>query len=340
MSDAPAPIESAAPSGAAQRMLLGALAAVALVALLAAIVLWFKVGGMQEQLARQSADTLAQALEARTLALRADEVVRDSAGRLALAEARIAEVTLQRSQIEEILLSLSRSRDESLAVDIEATLRFVLQQAQVTGNIQPLLAALQAGEQRVARAAQPRLAPVQRAMQNDIDRLRASAGADMGEALSKIDELIRRVDELPTVNAVPARTAGGGGEAEPVAADAPWWERVLLAARAEARSLLRVSRIDYPEAALLAPEQAFFLRENLKLKLLNARLSVLARQVDAARGELAAASELLNRYFDPASRRVQAAATMLQQIQAQARATEPARIDETLAALATATAGR
>jgi uroporphyrin-3 C-methyltransferase len=345
--DARASIESAAPDSAPPnaaavlvfRMFLGALTAVALVALLVAIMLWLKVGAMQEQLARQSADALAQSLEARTFALHADEIVRDAAGRLALVETRVAEVALQRAQLEEIMQSLSRSRDESLAVDVEAALRFALQQAQVTGNVQPLLAALKAGEQRVARAAQPRLAPVQRAMQNDIDRLRASAGAGMVEALLQIDELIRRVDDLPTVNAVAVR-ADGDVEIEPVPADASWWERILPRVRAEARALLRVSRIEYPDAALLTPQQTFFLRENFKLKLLSARLSVLSRQVDAARGQLAEVSASLNHYFDPASRRVQAAATLLQQIQAWVKNTEPVHIDETLAALATAAAGR
>ena len=110
--------------------------------------------------------------------------------------------------------------------------------------------------------------------------------------------------------------------------------------REEARGLVRVSRIDQPEAVLLAPEQAFFLRENLKLKLLNARLALLSRQTDAARADVAAATAALRKYFDPASRRTQAAATQLQQVQAQLRSVELPRIDETLAVLATAAAGR
>jgi uroporphyrin-3 C-methyltransferase len=103
---------------------------------------------------------------------------------------------------------------------------------------------------------------------------------------------------------------------------------------------VRVSRIEQPEAALLAPEQAFFLRENLKLKLLNARLSLLARQNEAARADVAAATGALQKYFDPAARRTQAAVTQLQQVQAQMRSVELPRIDETLAALATAAAGK
>jgi len=337
-----AAVGPAAAAALLSRILIGALAVVAIVALVIAIALWQRVSGMQEQLARQSADALAQSLEARTLARQAQEVVRDTAARLALTETRVGEVALQRSQLEELMQSLSRSRDENLVIDIEATVRTALQQAQVTGNVQPLLAALKAGEQRIARASQPRLAPLQRAIQHDTDRLRASASADVGEALQKIDELIRNVDDLPVINAVAVRGGSGGNalQTEPVPPGAPWWERVFQLVRAEARSLLRVGRIERPEAVLLTPDQVFFLRENLKLKLLNARLSILSRQVDTARGELTAVSTSLNRYFDPASRRVQTAATLLQQIQSQVKATEPPRIDETLAALATAAAGR
>jgi uroporphyrin-3 C-methyltransferase len=324
------------------RLALGLLGLLALAALVIALMLWQKVGGMQEQLARQSADALAQSLEARTLARQAQDTVRDTAARLSLAESRVAEVALQRAQLEELMQSLSRSRDENLMVDIESTLRLALQQAQVTGSTGPLLAALRTADQRIARAAQPRLAPLQRAMQRDADRLRASASGDGGEAIARLDELLRGIDDLPTVNALPARSGGStdAWQIEPVADDAPLWQRVLAAVRNEARSLVRVGRIDRPESVLLSPDQAFFLRENLKLKLLGVRLSLLSRQVEPARSEIAAVTTALNRYFDPSSRRVQVAATQLQQLQLQVKAVEPPRLDDTFAALSTAVAGR
>jgi uroporphyrin-3 C-methyltransferase len=323
------------------RLWLGLIALVAVVALLMTIALWQKVSGMKEQLARQSADAIAQSMEARTLARQASDTVRDASARVALVETRVAEVALQRSQLEELIQSLSRSRDENLVVDIESALRLALQQAQVTGSVEPLLAALKAGDVRISRAAQPRLAPLQRAMQRDADRLRSSASTDNAEALQKLDELMRGVDDLPTLNAVAVRGTGTNAwQAEPIPADAPWWRRVLLTIRGEMRSLVRVGRIQSPEAILLAPEQSYFLRENLKLKLLNARLSLLSRQMEATRSELAQVTASLNRYFDPASRRTQAAATLLQQLQTQVKSTEPVRIDDTLTALTTAAAGR
>ena len=322
------------------RILLGLTGSVALLALLASGLLWQKVSGMQEQLARQSADAGALSVEARTLARQALDQARETAARQALAEAKLSEVALQRTQLEELMQSLSRSRDENLVVDIESAIRLAQQQAQLTGSVEPLLAALKSADQRVSRAGQPRLTPVQRAIGRDIDRIKAASLTDLPGVLVKIDELVRLADEIPVANAVgsvpPANHALPVGSIDPQA----WWARALSIVGQETRKLVRVSRIEQPEATLLSPEQSFFLRENLKLKLLNARLGLLARQLESARADLAAASAALNKYFDPGSRKTQAASTLLQQVQGQMRATEIPRVDDSLAALATAAAGR
>lgn len=336
---APAAAPDARPPGTGRTLLAGA-GLLAIAALVVAGVLWQKVSGMQEQLARQSADAGTQALEARTLARQAQEQSRDTSARLAVLEARLSEVALQRTQIEELMQSLSRSRDENLVVDIESAIRLAQQQAQLTGSLEPLLAALKTAEQRVTRAAQPRLTPLQRAIARDLERLKASNVTDTPGLLIRLDELVRMVDELPLANQVATAAAVTGTTPAAGAPASAWWQRSLEAVRREARNLVRVSRIEQPEAALLSPEQSFFLRENLKLKLLNARLGLLARQMEAARGDLAFAATSLGKYFDPASRRTQAAATLLQQLQGQMKNVELPRVDETLAALTTAAAGR
>ena len=339
------------PSGTAgiglANLLLGAVAAAALTS---SVLLWQKLSSIQEQLARQSADSGTLAIEARTIARQAEDQVRETAARLSVAEARVSEVALQRSQLEELMQSLSRSRDENLVVDIESAIRLAQQQAQLTGGLEPLVATLKTANQRIDRAAQPRLAPLQRAIARDLDRLTRATVTDTAGLLGRLDDLVRQVDELPVLNAVAqapgARKASAPASSTTTASDPaqPWWQATLQRGweivRDEARGLVRVSRIDQPEAILLAPEQTFFLRENLKLKLLNARLGVLARQFDSARADLTAATAALNKYFDPASRRTQNAATMLQQAQQHMKSAELPRLDETLSALATAAAGR
>ncbi|HVZ45310.1 MAG TPA: uroporphyrinogen-III C-methyltransferase [Ramlibacter sp.] len=315
-------------------------------ALLASTMLWQKLSAIQEQLARQSADAGASAIEARALAKQAQEQSRDVVARQAVLETRLNEVALQRSQLEELMQSLSLSRDENLLVDIESSLRLAQQQTQLIGSPEPLLAALRTADQRLARTPQPRLARVRAAMARDMDRIRAAGVTDVPAVLARLDQLVREVDDLPVMNAVPLRPPDAPRKpvATPSAAAAPTreqvWQRWLETVFDEARSLVRVSRIDQPDAALLAPDQAFFVRENLKLKLLNARLSLLARQIEAARSDVAAASGAVRKYFDPASRHTQAATLQLQQVQAQLRAAELPRIDESLAALAALSGGR
>ncbi|HXD41124.1 MAG TPA: uroporphyrinogen-III C-methyltransferase [Ramlibacter sp.] len=314
--------------------------AVTALALALSAMLWQKLSTIQEQLARQSQEAGGNAIEARALARQAQEVARETAARQALTDTRLGEVALQRTQVEELIQSLSRSRDENLVVDIESALRLAQQQAQLTGSAEPLLAELRSADKRLERAAQPRLQRVRVAVARDIDRIRAASVTDVPGLLVKLDELARSVDELPLANAVAGAAAPVAARKQGAPARLAWWEAILADIRDEARGLVRVSRVDEPEAVLLAPEQAFFLRENLKFKLLNARLGLLARQTDSARADIAAAMLALRKYFDPAARKTQVAAALLQQVQGQLRTVELPRIDETLAVLATAAAGR
>jgi uroporphyrin-III C-methyltransferase len=320
-------------------MVLG-LGAVAAVALVSSGLLWQKLSTIQEQLARQSADAGNQSIEARSVARQAQELARETAAHVSVYEARLSEISLQRTQLEELMQSLSRSRDENLVVDIESAIRLAQQQAQLTGSVEPLLAALKSADQRVARAAQPRLTTLQRAIGRDIDRIKSAAVSDTPGLLVKLDELVRLADELVLANAVTPLNAIS--PSKPVSANVvmQWWQRGLQVFLDEARSLVRISRIEQPEAALISPEQSFFLRENLKLKLLNARLGLLARQLESARSDLAAASLSLNKYFDATSRKTQTTATLLLQVQGQMKTLQLPRVDETLTALATAAAGQ
>src|SRR5690606_10767970 len=187
------------PVGRAGSVLLGL---VAMAALASSLLLWQRLSSIQEQLARQSADSSAQAIEARAMAREAQELTREAAGRLAVLEARVGEVALQRSQLEELMHSLSRTRDENLVVDIEAALRLAQQQSQLTGSLQPLAAALKSASQRIERAAQPRLAPVQRAIEQDLERLARASVTDTAGLLGRLDDLVRQVEDLPLASAV------------------------------------------------------------------------------------------------------------------------------------------
>jgi len=348
----PAPLEAPEPqavspavSGASEERvgagwLLRGSALVAAVALVACVLLWQKVSAMQEQLARQSAEALGQSSEAKSSARQAQDLALETAAKLAVTDAKLAEVALQRTQVEELIQSLSRSRDENLVADIDSAIRLAQQQSQLTGSIDPLLSALKTADVRLARTAQPRLAPLQRAIAHDVARIQATPLSDTPTLLLQLDELALMADDLPIANAVVPVRPSETLARKPQEAISVWWLRIWAELQADVKDLVRVSKISEPEAALLSPEQSFFLRENFKLRILNARLGLMSRQIDPARADLATASVVLGRYFAPGARKTQLAAALLVQVQGKMRLLEVPRVDETLAALSTAVAGR
>ncbi|WP_418314853.1 uroporphyrinogen-III C-methyltransferase [Piscinibacter sakaiensis] len=315
---------------------------------------------LEQELVLRQRDIQQQATEARMLSQQTLDGLRESVAKVSLLEARLAEVGVQRGQLDELIVSLSRSRDENIVVEIESALRVAQQQSLLSGSTEPLVSALRQAEERLARHNQPRLEGVRRAIARDLDRIRSVSMADIGGLLLKLDEAVRMVDELPLLSSPEPRRAGNAARganaassaarlADAAASDAQsWWpqwagfgaiDNFAQQVWAEVRSLLRVRQIDHPEAMLIAPDQAYFLRENLKLRLLNARLSLLSRQFDSAQRDLRTAMSSIERYFDTTSRRSQLALDLLRQIAGQARQGTIPLPDDSLAAL-TAAAGR
>ena len=334
------------------------LALLTIVSLMLAVNTQQRVRSLERELVRRLQDTQSQAAEARALSRQAQDAARDATAKVTLMDARVGEVALQRTQLEELIQSLSRSRDENVLADVEAALRVAQQQSAITGSAEPLVATLRQADERLARYSQPRLERVRRAIGRDLDRAKAVATVDVSTLALRLDEAIRQVDDLPLLaNAQSGRASAPTRSADPAAPPASgpatassgtaWhdrlddaWRRIVGRVWEETRTLVRVTRVDVPEAALLAPEQSFFLRENLKLRLLNARLALLSRQFDTAQSDLREAQASLERYFDRSARRVQGTVELLRQVGAQARLVVVPRPDDTFAALQAAAAGR
>ncbi|WP_290677869.1 uroporphyrinogen-III C-methyltransferase [Aquabacterium sp.] len=332
-----------------------------------------KVQSLEQELVRRQIDSQGQATEARVLARQAQEAAREATARSTLLETRITEVALQRSQVEDLIKTLSLSRDENLVADIEAGLRVASQQANLTGSAEPLITAMQSADDRLARARQPRLDNIRRALAKDLDRVRATRVADTSSLTIRLDEAARLVDEVPLLNQpeatmpplpkaeaapkpVPAGKAGGKNKnaaqaaasaSAPDAATDTWGSHVLDWTKGaaqtfwnETRGLIRLTRINRPEGMLISPDQGFFLRENIKLRLLNARLALLSRQNTVALADLQNIQATVPRYFDLQSRKTQLLQSMLTDVAAQSQQITVPRPDDTLAALATVSGGR
>ena len=287
--------------------------------------------------------------------------------RLSGAEQRISELNLQRTQLEELMLSVSRSRDETLVQDLGSALRFAVQQAQLMGNPQPLIAALQVGIERIEAAANPRLAGVRDAMKNDLDVMQTETNTDVSLVVRDLARLTRDVNKIAMRDTAPPTDRTVTSDADTSAAPSPAiglatdpasttvapslldqavtsvssvWHSLSQAFVAQASQLVRVRAVAPTDELMLSPENAWVLRENLKLRLLSARLAVLSGQKQTALADISAVLQGIALYADPAAPSVVGLVGDLQQLQTTIAALHVPIPQSTLAALASAASAR
>lgn len=321
----------------------------ALLGLLAAA--WFgqeRIGRVERDMVRrlQEVEIREQQLEQQSRLL--GDTVRDQQAKAALLEAKLAESLGQQAQLRQLYDQMASSRGELMLADVESSIMIAAQQLQLGGNVQSALLALQDAEQVLARSNQPSMIGLRRVLARDIERLKAIPLADFAAAVNRLDSLASVVDRLPMVadatRGMPARpsaefeTASSSGlrglPQRVMRTGALGWDAFI----AEMRQLVRVQRVDQPDALLLSPDQRFFARENLRLQLLNARLNLLARNQSLFRADIGRGLESLDRWFDGSQPSVVAASDSLRQLQAAPLTLEMPSLAETIAAVRAARA--
>jgi uncharacterized protein HemX len=249
------------------------------------------------------------------LAGQANESMRDAQAKIAVLEGRLAESQSQQLALESLYQELSRNRDEWALAEIEQVLTIAAQQLQLSSNVRAALLALQLAESRLARSDRPQFIPVRKALARDIERLRALPSVDITGLSLRLDELVAAVDGLPLAfdeRSPPVGKGGATGAADIVPAG--FFARFGAELWAELRSLIQIRTMDGPEPPLLLPSQAYFLRENLKLRLLNARLALAMRDEAGFREDVRVAQTWLKRYFDSRSKPAGSFAAQLKQL--------------------------
>jgi uroporphyrin-III C-methyltransferase len=305
----------AAPAAARSRQRWFVLAAfVALTLVLVAVWLDVRNGqrALRMEVAHRLADVDVSTKDTRTALKDAQDSLRDAQAKIALLESRIAESQTQQSALEALYRELAPSRDEWALTEIEQVLLLASQQLQLAGNVPSALTALQLADSKLQRLDRPQFVALRKALARDMDRLKAVPFVDISGISLRLDQAIAGIDALPL--ALEERPVARPPAAAP--RDETTWQRFWRDLWNDMRALVRIERIDRQEAPVLAPPQRFFLRENLKLRLLSARFELLFRDAANFRADLAAADGLLAKYFDTQSKPVQSLQTLLKALAA------------------------
>ncbi len=276
---------------------------------------WFdthrQLGSMQQEMARRLAEMDGSNKANHSLVAQVQESARELSSRMSLAETRYAEIQSQRMALDSMYREFSSSRDETTLAEVEQMLLIASQQLQLSTNVKAALIAMHQADERLKRMNRPALNGLRKTIEQDMDKLRALPGADIPGINLRLDNVITAVDALPLAQHVRAAQ-----ETAAPPSDQTGWRKLMQEIWSEVKQLVRIENTQKADLPLLSPTQAFFLRENLKLRLLSARLSLLAHDDAAFKRDLQAALEWITNYFDvKSSQSAQVVATLQKLIQ-------------------------
>ena len=288
------------------------------IAIVLTLVVWLityrQMTNLNDELARRLTAFDTRGSESRLLAGQAQESSRELQVKVGVLEQRLAESQNQQIALEALYQELARGRDEAALAEIEQLLVAASHELQLAGNVRAALIALQTADARLQRHDRPQLFALRKAVTKDIERLRAAPFVDVPGLTLKLDGLIELANTLPLTPGEPAVIEKKIVDKKSVGTN--WWQRFSREAWDDFTNLVRVQKMDKAELPLLPPEQAYFVRENVKLRLLSARLSLLARDENSYKADLKAAQNWIRQYYDEKDRAVKAALATLQQLSA------------------------
>jgi uroporphyrin-3 C-methyltransferase/uroporphyrinogen III methyltransferase/synthase len=354
---APAPIATALLPQSwipALRWIVGAIGVLALLL----VVQWWttrdEIGKLRLELAHRLQQGDLSNSEVRLIANNVQESTKELQAKVSVLESKQVEAQSQQLALEQLYQDLSKNRDDWALAEIEQVLSTASQQLQLAGNVQGALIALQNADRSLSRSDKPQFITIRRAIAKDIDLLKSLPALDTTGIALRLDSLISEIDSMPLLAdekpSLPATQPKVSRRADARAASAVasgrgHYDRDWLSVLedqgqswldemwGEVRQLIRVRTVDTPDALLLSPTQSYYARENLKLRLLNARLALLSRNESAFRSDLIAAQDAISKYFDTRARQTQVAQALLKQVQSSNLSIEMPTLAESLNAV-------
>lgn len=315
------------------------------------------LGSLREEVARRllSGDSINN--ETKIVVKTAQENLKELQAKVNVLEGKQAEAQSQQLALEQLYQDLSKTRDDWALAEIEQVLSTASQQLQLAGNVPGALIALQNADARLSRSDKPQFITIRRAIGKDIERLKSLPSLDLTGIALRLDSVIAQIDAMPlladekpiltpvqpknvTRDAHKSLAATGKLASLKESASADWlpalqnkWQSLSSEMWTEVRQLIRIRSVESPDALLLSPTQAYYARENVKLRLLNARLALLSRNESAFRSDMIAAQDAIAKYFDTRAKQTQTVQALLKQVQGSNLSIEMPTLAESLNAV-------
>jgi uroporphyrin-3 C-methyltransferase len=197
--------------------------------------------------------------------------------------------------------------DREWLTEMQASAQLLSDSVLAGGNINAALAMLDAIESRIVRhPAKEKLVAVRVAIATDRQRLIALRAVDLQQAAAQIEAIILDIDSLPLITSAAAIAPIDSDRAASASAGLSVMQSTIEAIQSRLAGMVRIRRVENPEAIFLSPEQGALVTERLRLRLLSARIALVARQDKIFAQDIGQAEKILAEVFESQNSRVMA----------------------------------
>lgn len=268
------------------------------------------------------------------LAKQAEERSTQANARTVLLEEKLAESRDQQEVLQTLYDQLAENREATAVAEVEQLLTIANQQLQLANNVKSALLALQAADKRLEPLVLPRAIQLRSTLALEIEKLRALPQVDVMAMSAQLETLASLCSTLPLISErQPTLNLAAAEKVLIKTRPTNSLQKFAFAVWADIKNLVTVERIDKPEPPLLAPELAFYLRENLKLRFLMARIALLQHDEVSYSADIKSVQSSLNQYYDNKHPNALKALRLLKQLSDNKVGIELPQLTESIAAV-------
>jgi len=220
------------------------------------------------------------------------------------------------ARLDEMKMHLRSDNGQWIVSEAEYLLRLASHRISLERDLATAREALLLADQRLRDTRDPGWLAVREQIARDINTIDSTSLPDVAGLSAKLGALIDQVPQLKLTKNTLGTTSEPTTDAAKTDGQARTWDSLLDNLITGFKNTIRVRRNDQPQQAMLAPEQQYFLYENLRLQLEGARLAVAKGDQALFQDNLNTIANWLGTYFDPGHQLAQAMLNAVNELKA------------------------
>lgn len=182
-------------------------------------------------------------------------------------------------------------------------------------DVTTAIVALNTADNRLRETGDPGLIDVRKAIAEAVQALKAVPQVDVAGMSLRMSALAAGITNLPLNTPEPRAKIKQQQEKQTATRQVKSWSQLPSAIWQDLKSLVIIRHHAQPVEPLLPPDERFFLIENLRLQIEQARLAMLMGHAGVYKDRISTAIGWIKKYFDPAAAQTQAALSTLEALQ-------------------------